>query len=211
MIEPGKWEDVYALWERGAYSYPKALNEPVSVETILMEAPPGSEIFGYDWLSIEEVDERRQLIEKNPLQFLYLTPPSHKGTIHTAQMLAEAQSEEELAAIWIAATAQELAERTHGSAYNQTFALHAAACSFLAPRFFLWHHSMKRLVPELMIPWSVLESLTCEDARPVMGLIQMNTLLLKSSWRILRYSSQAGAAPPDESGLRRKETRLPHA
>lgn len=55
---------------------------------------------------------------------------------------------------------------------------------------------MKRLVPEQMIPSSVLESLTCEDARPGMGLIQMNTLLLKSSWRFLRFSSREDAEPP---------------
>ena len=120
-------------------------------------------------------------------------------------MLAEAQSEEELAAIWIAATAQELSERTLGNAYNPAFSLHATACSFLAPRFFLWHHSMKRLVPEQMILSSVLESLTCEDARPGMGLIQMNTLLLKSSWRFLRFSSREDAEPPpDGSGRRRR-------
>jgi hypothetical protein len=48
---------------------------------------------------------------------------------------------------------------------------------------------MKRLVPEIMIPFCVLENIVCKDAKPVIGLIQMNTILLKRTWNILRYSS----------------------
>lgn len=48
---------------------------------------------------------------------------------------------------------------------------------------------MKRLMLDIMIPLPVLENIVCKDAEPVMGLIQMNTVLLKSTWSILRYSS----------------------
>ena len=48
---------------------------------------------------------------------------------------------------------------------------------------------MKRLVPEIMVPDSVIKSVVCNDVEPVIGLIQMNTMLLKSTWSILRYSS----------------------
>ena len=105
-------------------------------------------------------------------------------------MLMDAQNEEELAAIWIAATAKELYEYRYGNGIGRyANMLHMAACEFLQTRYYLWHHAMKRLVPEILIPPSVLESIICKDAAPIMGLIQMNTVLLKRSWSILRYSS----------------------
>ncbi|SQC98968.1 Uncharacterised protein [Fusobacterium necrophorum subsp. necrophorum] len=40
---------------------------------------------------------------------------------------------------------------------------------------------MKKLVPEIIIPFSILENIECKDISPVIGLIQMNTMLLKNS------------------------------
>lgn len=48
---------------------------------------------------------------------------------------------------------------------------------------------MKRLMPEIMITQSILDNIVCKDAEPVMGLIQMNTVLLENTWSILQYSS----------------------
>lgn len=33
----------------------------------------------------------------------------------------------------------------------------------LADRYYLWHHAMKRLVPEIMVPDSVIKSVVCND------------------------------------------------
>ena len=190
MFEQMKWENVYELWRMCGYHFPKALTEPVSAETVFVEYKQDGYIYGYDSLEVTEARERKQLIEKNPTQFLYFTKPTNKGTIQTAEMLMKARNEEERAAIWIAATAKELSEYRGGrnlGYYPRT--LHMAACKFLETRYSLWHHAMKRLVPEIMIPSPVLESIVCKGAEPVVGLIQMNTALLKSTWSILRYSS----------------------
>ena len=200
MFEQMKWENVYALWRMCGYHFPKALTEPVSAETVFVEYKQDGYIYGYDWLEVTEARERKQLIEKNPTQFLYFTKPTNKGTIQTAEMLMKARNEEERAAIWIAATAKELSEYRGGrnlGYYPRT--LHMAACKFLETRYSLWHHAMKRLVPEIMIPSPVLESIVCKGAEPVVGLIQMNTALLKSTWSILRYSSLKDGEIPKSS------------
>jgi hypothetical protein len=191
MFEQMKWEDAYKLWKRGCHKFPKVLTDPVTAETVCVEYKQGGHyIYGYDWLETTEAQKRKQLIEKDPIQFLYFTKPTNKGTIQTAEMLVEAHSEEELAAIWIAATAKELCDYRIGSGVGRyADILHMAAYEFLSHRYFLWHHAMKRLVPEIMIPFSVLENIVCKDPAPVVGLIQMNTVLLKSTWNILRYSS----------------------
>jgi hypothetical protein len=191
MLEWMKWADVYALWERGSYHFPEVLTAPVSAETVYVEYEHKNQyIYGYDWLEITQAQERKQLIAKAPAQFLYLTKPSNKGTIQTAEMLVEARGEEELAAIWIAATAKELYDRRVGTDVGRyADVLYMAACEFLQDRYFLWHHAMKKLVPELLIPSCVQDHIVCDDPEPVVGLIQMNTILLKSTWNILRYSS----------------------
>ena len=105
MFEQMKWEDVYELWRMCGYHFPKVLTEPVSAETVFVEyKQDGYYIYGYDWLEVTEAQERKHLIEKNPAQFLYLTKPTNKGTTQTAELLMDARSEEEQAAIWIAAT-----------------------------------------------------------------------------------------------------------
>lgn len=190
MFEQMKWENVYELWQSGRYYFPKVLTDHVSVETVFVEYKQNGYIYGYDWLEAEDAQKRKQLIENNPIEFLNFTKPTNKGTIQTAEMLLEAQNEEELAAVWIAATAKELSEYMIGNGVGRyANMLHMAACEFLRTRYVLWHHAMKRLMPDIMIPLPVLENIVCKDAEPVMGLIQMNTVLLKSTWSILRYSS----------------------
>lgn len=198
MFEELEWKDVYKIWKAGCYHFPKVLSSPVYAETIYVEYKQDGYFYGYDWLQQDKVTERKRLIENNPVGFFYFTNPTNKGTIQTAEMLIEAQNEEELAAIWIAATAKELSnhgDRSDVPYYSDT--LYMVACNFLQARYYLWHHAMKKLVPEIMVPKPVIESVACKDAKPVIGLIQMNTLLLKSNWTILRYSSLKDGAPPE--------------
>lgn len=37
MFEQIKWENVYELWQRGRYYFPKVLTDHVSVETVFVE------------------------------------------------------------------------------------------------------------------------------------------------------------------------------
>ena len=190
MFEQMEWKSVYELWKIGSYRFPKVLTAPVSAETVFVKYKQDGYVYGYDWLESVEAQERKQVIKENPIGFLFFTNPTNKGTIQTAEMLVEARNEEEIAAIWIAATAHELLEHRIGNNVAlYADMLYTGACEFLRTRYFFWHHAMKRLVPEIMIPSSILNNIVCRDAEPVMGLIQMNTLMLKSNWSILRYSS----------------------
>lgn len=198
MFEQMKWENVYDLWKTGCYQFPELLSSPISAETVFIEYKQDGFIYGYDWLENVVAHKRKQLIEKNLIEFLYFTKTTNKGTVQTAEMLMEARDKEELAAVWIAATAKELSEHRIGnSVVHYADLLYMAALEFLRTRYYLWHHAMKKLVPEIMIPSSVWKNIICKDAQPVIGLIQMNTILLKSTWSILRYSSLKNEEIPD--------------
>lgn len=201
MFEQMKWEEAYKLWNYGSYHFPETLSAPVTAETVFVNYNNHNTIlYGFDWLTNEEAEQRTERIETNPIEFLYFTKPTNKGTIQTAEMLIEAQSEEELAAIWIAATAKELSESRYGNDLRRySDMLYMAAYDFLQDRYYLWHHSMKKLVPDFMIPSSVMENIVCKDAEPVIGLIQTNTVLLKNTYRILRYSSLKDGTQPESN------------
>lgn len=198
MTEPIKWEEAYRLWKSGTYNFPENLSAPVAVEPVFVEYNRPGYFFGYDWLSQKDAQARKTLIAKDPEAFVYFTRASNKGTIRTAEMLAGAQTEEDRAAIWIAATARELCEPGAGKGVcKYSRELYSAACDFLQGRYPLWHHAMRGLVPQIVIPYEVLESISCETAAPVMGLIRLNTAILKNTYCILQYTSlKEGELPP---------------
>lgn len=192
MIDRMKWADAYDLWRIGGFSFPDALSAPITPEVVSVDYKrEGYLFYGYDWLYNADAQERKRLISDDPVEFMYFTQASNKGTITTLQMLTEAQNEEERAAVWIAATTFDLMGRQSIWNYaHYAHELNIAACAFLRERYrFLWHHAMRKLVPEIMIPYTVLNRVNCNDADTVMGLIQMNVMLIKGSYTPLLYSS----------------------
>lgn len=204
MREQLDWEEVYQSWVYGQYYLPAVLSEPVKGETISVECPEdGCYIYGYDWLNRQGTLERKRLIAEQPTEFLYFTRPTNKGTIHTAQMLIEAKDDAERAAIWIAATAFELKGLTfmgRGKLYAER--LYETACEFLKERFELWHYAMRRLVPEIMVPYDLLECIDVKGPETIMHLIQINTLLIQGEYSILCYSSLKEGDTPARISVR---------
>ena len=86
--------------------------------------------------------------------------------------------------------------------------LRDTALLFLKERYILWHHAMKKLVPEIMIPYSVLGSVQCDREETAMGLIQMSVLMLKATYMLLRYSSISEEEIEREKVAERKSLRL---
>ena len=203
MFEQMKWEEVHQLWEHGTYYFPQTLTSPLPVEKVFVEYKGSGYFYGYDWLENTEAEQRKKMIQTNVAEFLYFTKPTNKGTIQTIEMLTEAIDEEERAAIWIAATAFELQDKhcKNGIA-ALAYQMHYAARNFLQERFFVWHHAMKRLVPDIIIPYNVLESIAKADADTVMQLIQMNTLMIKGSHSVLLYSSLKDDIAPERGSVR---------
>lgn len=104
------WEKIYEIWKTKIFHYSY---EPISTfnsEIIRINYDSKSNysyIWGFDWLSISEVENQKALI-KQDIDLFLLSEPTNKGTVHTATMLSEAKNEEEIAAIWIAATSYEI-------------------------------------------------------------------------------------------------------
>lgn len=203
MFERMNWEEVQQLWKYGAYDFPQSLTSPLAFEKVAVEYRGSGSFYGYDWLENTEAAQRKKMIQTNVTEFLYFTKPTNKGTIQTIEMLSEAIDEEERAAIWIAATAFELQNKHYENGISSlAYQMHNAAWEFLQERFYMWHHAMKRLVPDILIPYNVLKSISKADADTVMQLIQMNTLMIKGSYSVLLYSSLKDDVVPERNSVR---------
>lgn len=204
MLEQMEWSEVYLLWQRSMYYFPMNLASPLATEKVFVDYKKDGSFYGYDWLENSEANQRKKIIETDLSEFLYWTKPTNKGTIQTARMLSEAIDEEERAAIWIVATAFELKElQCCNHVSSIAYRLYHAAWSFLQERFYMWHHAMKKLVPDIVIPYTVIERLSEADSRIVMQLIQMNTLMIKGNYSILLYSSFEDDEKPKGYSLRK--------
>lgn len=203
MFERMNWEAVYQLWKHGAYYFPQSLTSPLAFEKVFVDYRDSGCFYGYDCLENTEAAQRKKMIQTNIAEFLYFTKPTNKGTIQTIEMLSEAIDEEERAAIWIAATAFELQNKHYENGISSlAYQMHDAAREFLQERFYIWHHAMKRLVPDIIIPRNVLKRISKADADTVMQLIQMNTLMIKGSYSVLLYSSLKDDVVPERNSVR---------
>ena len=118
-------------------------------------------------------------------------------------MLLEAKTAEERAAVWIAATAFELMDIGYSlETSKQARILNHAATLFLRERFYNWHHAMKKLVPEIMVPPSLIEHIQKCDAETMIGLIQTNMVMLQGNYKVLLYSSLKESETPKQHSVR---------
>lgn len=180
------WKEIYEHWKYTNLALYYDANRSLPVEKVFVDYKDKTPIYGYDWLTNDEAIARIELIKKDHIGFLYFTKPTNKGTIQTAEMLTLSQSEEERAAIWIAATTFELMQKFHS---RTLYDLNLNALHFLQEKYWLWHHAMKKLVPDILIPHAVLDNSDLNDLDTVLGLIQMNALMLLSTHRVLFYYS----------------------
>ena len=193
-----EWKDIYEKWKIGMMYYP-ANADRIEVEAVHIDLGHREyKFYGYDWLLKAGAEQRKQLIRERLSEFLYFTQPTNKGTIQTVGMLAEAESAEERAAIWIAATAFELnGDGWSSEIRRQAFLLHRAAISFLNKRFDVWHHAMRKLVPKIMVSPLLIEHLRQCDTETMIGIIQTNMIMLQGSYTPLYYSSMDQDKKPE--------------
>lgn len=190
MLEKMAWEQVYDLWKHSVRDLSKSLNEKPGVEFVPVKfKSPGSVFYGFDWRKAEEKDRVNQLVKQAMYgySFFYDEERIYAGTLHTAELLSVSETEEDRAAIWIAATAFELKGcNTSDRKFYRLF--YDAALGYLKERYEIWHYAMRKLVPGVPIA-SVLPDDDIPDRDRAMDSICLNTLLLQKMYKILYYSS----------------------
>ncbi len=185
------WEEIYQSWNLHHYSEQTVLNSPIVLKELFVDYKRENGIFyGYDWLTKDEYNSRKDTIQNNLSEFLYFTKPTNKGTLHTLNMLINSTSDEERAAIWIYAFTKELIDsHAQGNLYKYAYQLKAVTCDFLSQKFYLWHHAMKRLVPEIYMSYELYGETQFSSYRAVIELARLNAALILHEYIPVVYTS----------------------
>ena len=183
------WEKLYKCWGNYMWNAPSILKSPIAFEEIHIEYNRDGFIYGYDWISHEKLEERKKIIENDVTQFLYFTQPSNKGTIHTLQMLLEAETSEEIAAIWIyAITFEMLQNGLQGKSRKRLHQICRVTRQFLSERFCFWHHAMRKLVPEIYTNY-LFDEVEFESFESIIEIIVLNAALIRHEYTPVLYTS----------------------
>lgn len=196
------WEEIYKYWDLYCPYGPTILNSPITPVEIHVDYSKENGVFyGYDWLTRDEFYSRKHTVESNVAQFLYFTKPTNKGTIHTLNMLINSNSDEERAAVWIYAFAKELLDnRAEGNAPAYAYQLCDATRDFIAQNFYLWHHAMKKLVPEIFIQHNIYLETEFHSIKAIIELARLNAALILYEYVPVLYTSlKTGETLPDYS------------
>lgn len=198
------WEELYAGWKLYSTSGPQILSLPIAPVEIHVDYDNSKNIiYGYDWLPKASYEQQKTIFATHGAGGLYLIQPTNKGTLHTLNMLIHSQNDEERAAIWLYAFAKEiLLDR---SDYANSLGSYAhqicnAAYGFLSQYYAMWHHAMRRLVPELFTNWHLLADTDFHSVQAVIELARLNASLILYEYIPVVYSSlNPGETKPNYS------------
>lgn len=205
-IEAISWKEIYDYWCLYSMYGPSVLNLPISPTELYVDySKYDGTFYGYDWLTLKEYESRKTAIENNVANFLYFTQPTNKGTIHTLNMLHNSVSDEERAAIWIYTFAKEIsAHHNDGNINRYAHELCNISYSFLSHNFYMWHHAMRKLVPEIFINYNLYSETQFNTVYAVIELARLNAAILLHEYVPIVYTSiKPGEEVPDISERRK--------
>jgi hypothetical protein len=198
------WEEVYDYWRLYSMYGPSILNLPISPIELYVDFSRHDGIFyGYDWLTHEQYSSRKATVENNVTEFMYFTKPTNKGTMHTLNMLVNSVSGEERAAIWIYCFAKEISDRHNkGNIYRYAYKLCNASQDFLSRHFYIWHHAMKKLVPEIYVNHNIYSETMFSTIEAVIELARLNAAIILHEYVPILYTSLKPGEEVPDIGLR---------
>lgn len=196
------WNQYFAVWN--SVSKNALLSSPVRPIRFQIHAPKDAEQTPYflpEWVL---ADERAG----------DLLPVQTKGSRHTLQMLIEARSEEECAAVWIYSVAKTMLDENRrlqkGSGYRlpECAAMILddfcrAARPFLAARFSLWHPAMRRLIPYRPLLFPSCWPKGVQSAPALMHIVVANADMVLHQCTARLYTSLDGYQCPAALTLRK--------
>ena len=188
-----EWEDAYRMWKAIDSPYLRGISKPITPECVpVISRIDEKRIQTLDWIDNETLKHRKESFKTIPYEVvMYFNEIAPKGVLLTAAMLMYAQSEEEVAAIWIAGICKNICLfRDYSSPlYCNALSFYNSAVGFLRDRFVIWHHACKRFVPDVNTQFEDYYDETYEDKQEVMNFIFKNILELKKKYTIVEYSN----------------------
>ncbi|WP_026487315.1 hypothetical protein [Caldanaerobius polysaccharolyticus] len=190
------WENIWTYWKECASIYEPKLLIPLKIEKIYVNFKDANiYIHGYDWIHINNYKKRIEYVTTRPIEFLYFGPCLNKGTLHTLEILAEAQDNiKDSAAIWLSAFTNEMMDSLpygwRGKGYSILYKVHIESYSQIKEKYFMWHHAMKKLLPEVCFSYEFLEGMSINSYRQIVELSVISSAQILNNYVAVEYDSR---------------------
>lgn len=185
------WDEVFQQWRRYRLRFPQLFGDFPVTRVFVPCQPADGAFWGYDWIKPEQYEKRIKYVTEYPRAFLHLGDVLNKGTLHTLHMLAETKSDEERAAIWISAFLYDVLDSRiiHSDTGGFTYKLYSASYEILRSKYYLWHHAMRKLVPEIFLGYEFLAHVSFDSWEPFIEMAAIHAEIVMNRYVAVLYSS----------------------
>mgnify|MGYP001064275370 CR=1 FL=1 len=190
------WEDIWMYWRLYSDSYEPMLQEPINIERIKVNFHENGTYFqGYDWIPKGDYEDRVNYITNKPQLFLYFGQSLNKGTLHTLETLEKAGNNlEDIAAIWLAAFTEDILNLMPVEWRGKGFTILNQVCressSRLRDKYPMWHHAMRKLLPEICFSNELLGSINLYSFTQIVELAVIASSQILNRYITVEYDSR---------------------
>lgn len=186
------WQDLYDYWKRYSRYLPE-LQFPLQGKRIEINERIFGSVYHYNWLNKskeeQEIEEDKRLITST-----WIDPGNQwsRGTIHTAGLLMECETAEEMAAIWLCAFAHtiERNKNNRDSLSRLAAEIQYKACPLFAQKYGYWHHQSRDFFPEFYIMSDLLWEENSISIPAFIELAVLNAALVMDHYTPVEYKIQ---------------------
>lgn len=196
-IEEIKWKDIWDCWIDYIDIYAPKLRDTFEIKKIYVNYKGKGYFHGYDWINKDNYQKRVAFVSEKPIEFLCFGTSLNKGTLHTLEMLDKSKdNKEDQAAIWIAAFTKDLLESMpyewRGKGYNILHKVNLEAlCKIKGnDNYYIWHHAMRKLLPEICFSYDFLECLNINSYRQIIELTAISSAQILNNYIAIEYDSR---------------------
>lgn len=189
------WENILYYWKKYANIYEPQLTLPINIEKIFVNYDNTGYFHGYDWIEKNNYQERIKYVSMKTIEFLCFGASLNKGTLHTLELLHKAQEcQDDYAAIWLAAFTKDMMNSLpyewRGKAHTILNKVYIESYIRIKDKYFIWHHAMKKLLPEICFSCEFLDSININSYRQIVELSVISATQILNNYIAVEYDSK---------------------
>ena len=183
------WRQIYDDWNWAVRDFPELRSLSCCMK-INITQPQYGPVYHFDWVAKGTEEEAVQ----EDLKILASGYPEvgtawSRGTIKTASLLADCETEEEFAAVWLSAFALSLTRKGGGwdTTKRNAAIIEQEACSIVTKKHGYWHASSRDFFPAFYIPTNLFWESKDLSAATLVELAAINAALVMAHFTPVEY------------------------
>lgn len=194
-----KWEDIYSYWKVSTEGCMNIVNSAPLPSKIAVDSSGKNRIYTYLWLNNSQLDDIK--IEMNHMtvfsDFRYRNTLTDERVMRATDLMVQAKSDEERAAIWIwiFCSSLENAKLPHPNSLYLDY-VGAKARLYLQEHFEEWVFKYRHRFPHLFIDSDILSKVKFERYSVIVDFAIMNAFMICKEYSIVLFDSEPEANDP---------------